>query len=169
MRHAIIIGLAACAFAAPAASQTRKTILVGYLENAIILPSGMSMKAKMDTGARTTSINAVDIERFKVKGEEWVRFTVKAKGRKVRMTRKVYRISRIRRTRVGVVERPVVLIGICLAGYYKLAQVNLTDRSNMSYPLLIGRRFMATGRLAIDSAAKYVGKPVCAAAPKKAK
>ena len=37
--------------------------IVGYLENATILPIGLAMKAKMDTGADVTLIHAVDIVR----------------------------------------------------------------------------------------------------------
>lgn len=163
--HCIV--LAACVVAAPAYSQARKATVVGYIENAVILPAGLRMKAKMDTGARTTSIDATDIERFRRDGKEWVRFAVRVKGRKVAFTRRVLRISRIRRTRTEVVQRVVVALGICVAGYYKHTEVNLGSRSNMLYPLLIGRRFMSTGRLLIDSSAKFRGKAICPNAPSK--
>jgi hypothetical protein len=139
----------------PATAQQGKLRVVGYLENAVIVAAGLPMKA------RTTSIHAINIERFRRDGRWWVRFTVAVGDRKVTFERRIFRISRIRRTRVGVVERVVVKLGICLAGFYKLAQVNLTDRSNMNYPLLVGRRFMQSGGLAIASGREFVGKPVC--------
>ena len=60
----------------------------------------------------------------------------------------------VRRAGIALQERPVVRLGLCIAGYYKNAEVNLTDRSNMSSPLLVGRKFMAAGGLVIDSAHK---------------
>ena len=152
----------------PAHAAPRLITIVGYLENAVIslrnLPD-LAIKAKMDTGATMTSIHAVDISRYTKNGEEWVRFKVEAGGRSVFFRRRLVRTIRIRRAGTPVVERPVVRIGICIAGYYRLAQVNLTDRSRLSTPLLVGRRFMAPGRLAIDSDKTYLGAAVCPGAP----
>lgn len=166
--------LAACAAtaiilaSAPALAATRSITIIGHLENAIIPLRGipdLALKAKMDTGADMTSIHAVDIKRYTKKSKKWVSFLVRASGRAIRFRRRLVRTTRIRRAGVGVVERPVVRIGICIAGYYRLALVNLTDRSRMSTPLLVGRRFMAPGRLAIDSSETYLGSPVCSGAP----
>ena len=155
-------------FSGPALAAPRPITIVGYLENATILLRGLpdlDIKAKMDTGATMTSIHAVDIRRYTKNDETWVRFTVKAGGRSVVFRRRLVQTVRIRRAGTAAVERPVVRIGICIAGYYRLAQVNLMDRSGMGFPLLVGRRFMAPGRLAIDSAKAYLGSAVCPKAP----
>ena len=152
----------------PALAAPRPITIVGYLENATILLRGLpdlAIKAKMDTGATMTSIHAVDIGRYTKKGETWVRFTVKAGGRSVVFRRRLVRTVRIRRAGTATVERPVVRMGICIAGYYRFALVNLMDRSGMGFPLLVGRRFMAPGRLAIDSEKTYLGSAVCSRAP----
>ncbi len=147
-----------------ARADARPITIVGYLENAVVVLRGLpdlAIKAKMDTGADMTSIHAVNIERYTRDGREWVRFTVKTGDRSVIFRRRLVRVVRIRRAGVGVVERPVVRMGICIAGYYAPTQVNLTDRSKMAFPLLVGRRYMAPGRLAIDSARTYLGSPAC--------
>ena len=152
----------------PALAAPRPITIVGHLENAMIPLRGipdMAINSKMDTGADMTSIHAINITHYTKNGEEWVRFTVRAGGRGVIFRRRLVRTARIRRTGTAVVERPVVEIGICIAGYYRLAQVNLTDRSKMSTPLLVGRRFMAPGRLVVDSSEAYLGSPVCPGAP----
>ena len=149
---------------------SRPITIVGHLENAAVVLHGLpdlTMKAKMDTGADMTSIHAVNIERYTKNGEAWVRFTVEAGGRSVVLRRRLVGTVGVRRAGTAVVERPVVRVGICIAGYYGLIQVNLTDRSTMSSPLLVGRRFMAPGRLAIDSAKTYLGSPVCPRAPER--
>ena len=146
----------------PSRADPRPITIVGHLENAAVVLHGLpdlTMKAKMDTGTDMTSIHAVKIERYTTNGEAWVRFTVEASGRSVVLRRRLVGAVGVRRAGTAVVERPVVRVGICIAGYYGLVQVNLTDRSKMSSPLLVGRRFMAPGRLAIDSANIYLGSP----------
>ena len=64
-----------------------------------------------------------------------------------------------------IVGRPVVRLNLCIAGYNKLAKVNLANRTGMSFPLLVGRSFMKAGGLVIDSGQKYVGRPVCPGVP----
>ena len=145
MRTWIAATLAALVTLEVSAETPRMLTVVGYLEEATILPGGLPVKAKMDTGADVTSIHAVDIRRYKKNGEDWVQFTVDTGNRRMTFRQAVERIIRIRRAGTGIIERPVVRLGICIAGYYKRAQVNLADRSNMRYSLLVGRRFMSTG------------------------
>ena len=157
-----VFTLVAAALALASSGATAQSVrVVGHLQNTIVLPIGLSMTAKMDTGADMTSIHAVNIEKYRKGGRDWVRFNLEAGGRSVTVRRPVVRIVRIRRAGVGVVERPVVELGLCIAGYYKLAHVNLTDRSRMSYPLLVGNRYLRTGGLAIDPGSEYDERPVC--------
>ena len=167
MRILIYALLATMAMSGISAAKSRTLTVVGYLEDALILPVGLALKAKMDTGANVSSIHALDIRRYSKNGEDWVRFTVDTGSRRMVFRRRLERTVRIRRAGIATVERPVVRLGICIAGYYRNAQVSLNDRSGMTSPLLIGRRFMAPGGLVIDSATKNAGKPVCPAAPKK--
>ena len=94
-----------------------------------------------------------------------MRFTVDTGNRRMIFRRVVERIVRIRRAGATIVERPVVRLNLCIAGYNKLAKVNLANRTGMSFPLLVGRSFMKAGGLVIDSGQKYVGRPVCPGAP----
>lgn len=166
MRIILCVVLAALAILGASAAQSRMLTIVGYLEDAVILPSGLEIKAKMDTGADFTSIHAVNIEKYRKDGRDWVSFIVNTGKRKMRFRRVVARVMRVRRAGTAIVERPVVRLNICIAGYNKLAQVNLANRTGMSAPLLVGRAFMKTGGLVIDSGQKYAGRPICAGAPK---
>ena len=161
MRIVLCAVLAALATLGASAAQSRMLTIVGHLENAVILPSGLELKAKMDTGADVTSIHALNIEKYRKDGRNWVRFIVDTGDRRMRFRRVVERIVRIRRAGTAIVERPVVRLDLCIAGYHKRAEVNLANRTGMSAPLLIGRSFMKTGGLVIDSGQKYVGRPVC--------
>ena len=149
-----------------AEAQSRMLTIVGHLEDAVILPSGLELKAKMDTGADVTSIHAVNIEKYEKDGRDWVSFVVETGDRRMRFRRAVERTVRIRRAGTAIVRRAVVRLHLCIAGYNKLAEVNLADRTGMSTPLLVGRSFMKTGGLVIDSGQEYVGTPVCPRARK---
>ena len=135
--------------------------IVGYLEDAIVLPIRLPMKAKLDTGADITLLHAVDIERYRKDGENWVRFTLEGGGRAVIVRRPLVRITRMRFAGNRVVERPVVQLGLCIASYYGLTQVGLIDRSKMKFRLLVGKPFMRSGGVVVDPASENVGRPIC--------
>ena len=161
MRIVLCAMLAAIVMLGISAAHSRMITFVGYLEDAVILPGNLPIRAKMGTGAGTTSINAVDIERYQENGENWVQFTVDTGEHRMIFRRAVERVVRVRRAGTAVVERPVVLLGICIAGHFQYGEVNLTDRSGMRFPLLVGRNFMGPGGLVIDSAQDFVSNPVC--------
>jgi len=142
-------------------AQPKKPIVMGWVERAILLPSRVPFLAKLDTGAKTTSINAQDVRAFKKNGRSWVRFTVRNKeGASASFERPVIRTSRIRRTGVGAVTRYVVSLHLCIGPFKTVAQVNLANRKNMRYQLLIGRRLMK-GRILVDSQRQFIVSPAC--------
>jgi hypothetical protein len=134
---------------------------VGWIEKALIYPGGVPFDAKLDTGAATTSINAVDIEKFDQNGQEWVRFNaVDKSGKRFPFERKLLGVAEIKRHQGPPQRRYVVKMGICVGNHYADTDVNLIDRSRFKYPLLIGRSFMA-GRLIPDPSAEYTVEPEC--------
>ena len=166
MRALLCAALTALVMLGASATEARMLKVVGYLEDAVILPVGLAIKAKMDTGADATAIHALNIERYLKDGRDWVSFVVDTGDRKMRFRRAVERIAKIVRAGTAMIERPVVRLRLCIAGYSKLAEVNLADRSNMGFPLLVGRKYMKTGGLVIDSGQRYAGNPVCPEASK---
>ena len=151
------------AMAAPASGQAKMS--VGWLEKVRIFPGNLLIHAKLDTGAKTCSLNAPHITEFSRDGEKWVRFGVTNKyGDKITLERKVNRVASIKRHGVEVQKRFVIHLAICLGTLYKEVEVNLVDRRDFLYPMLIGRSFMA-GNLVVDPAAKYTTKPSCKETP----
>ncbi len=53
---------------------TRKLEIVGWVENALLVGPDINLKAKLDTGAETSSLDAVIIKKFRQRGKRWVRF-----------------------------------------------------------------------------------------------
>ena len=162
MRTLICPVIAAVMVVGASAAPARMLTIVGYAEDALILPEGLAVQARMDTGARMAAINATGIERYSRDGEDWVRFTVEAGDRATVFHRRIERRVIVRRAGHADAEQLVVRLGICIASHYRDAEVRLANRSNMTYPLLIGRRLMASAGLAIDSAVQFLSKPVCA-------
>ena len=133
----------------------------GWIEKVRIFPGKLVMKAKLDTGARTSSIHAEEVTRFERDGNSWVKFTVKDEHGKIKeLEREVHRIVKIKRHEQEPEERPVIFLGICLGDTYRKTEVNLADRSNYAYDLLIGRVFMDE-HFAIDPSSKYLLKSNC--------
>src|SRR5690606_25676617 len=51
-------------------------VVVGWVEKGLILPEEAVVKVKVDSGALTSSMHAVNMERFTRKGKRWVRYDV---------------------------------------------------------------------------------------------
>jgi len=120
-------------------------VVVGWIEKGLILPEQTAVKVKVDSGALTSSMHAVNLERFTRKGKRWVRYDVVVKdadtGKQVTMhfERPVYRQITVRGAG-GEDYRPVVKMRMCIGNRIYEEQFSLRDRSNMTYPVLLGRR-----------------------------
>lgn len=132
---------------------------------------GETLKAKMDTGALTASLSAKDIEKFTRDGDDWVRFRLATKDADGKVyEHKVSRMSKIKSRAdeeddgetVEVARRPVVDLELCLGDEKRTIEVNLVDRSNFNYPLLIGAKGLREFGAAVNPARRFVAdKPDC--------
>jgi hypothetical protein len=158
-KHIRYLALAALALLClPAAAQPT---LVGWVEPVRLGTEGMSLSAKLDTGADTSSLHARDITWIRRADGDWVAFDVIGDdNRKIRLERKVQRIAHVKKAAGGVQSRPTVLLGLCLGGVYRVTEVNLTDRTGFKLPVLIGRSFLA-GDFAVDSSRTHTIEPSC--------
>jgi len=150
-----------CSFPAAHAARPVAVPVAGWIERARLAPGAIELDAKLDTGARTSSLHAVNPRQFERDGKSWVAFDVVGNdGRSVRFERPVVRMAHIK-SALGTDEaRPTVTLGICIGSVYRITEVNLVDRSSLSKPLLIGRRFLK-GRLRVDLAHRYLLEPAC--------
>ena len=63
---------------------------------------------------------------------------------------------------VNVAKRPVVDLEMCLGNVKRTVEVNLTDRSNFNYPLLIGAKALREFGAAVNPARRYTAdQPGC--------
>lgn len=131
----------------------------------------LMVAAKLDTGAKTASLSARDIKRFKRDGETWVSFILAIDDTHERtFERPLARISKIKRRAADLDEedgksytaRPVIELELCMGNTLRSIEVNLTDRSAFQYPLLIGSEALKHFEAMVDPSLKYAaGKPGC--------
>jgi hypothetical protein len=153
-----LLGVLVLALSAWAAEKT----VVGWIENVRLYPGNFLVHAKLDTGAQSCSLDASNLQIFSRGGKKWVRFDLEERreGKKMTIERPLVRWAPIKRHNDEPQRRPVIKLGVCLGHIYKETEVNLVDRTNYQYPMLIGRKFLQ-GTFAIDPAAKYTVEPNC--------
>lgn len=141
--------------------QPLERVVVGYLERVRVFPGNFLVYAKIDTGARTSSLNARDIKYVERDGETFVRFSVTNRDNETQtFERPVIRKARIRDIGRPAQVRPVIMLGLCIGNIYRFTQVNLSNRAGFNFQLLVGRRFMVQ-RLLVDPVLQYTVEPTC--------
>lgn len=130
----------------------------------------VTINAKLDTGALTSSFGATDIQYFSKNGTDWVRFKPQIKGNEFpTIEKEIVRHSKIK-TRSDDVRknedklhssRPVIILDICFNGVLYPTEVNLIDRSRFNYPLLLGSAALVKYQAIVDPSLKYVSATKC--------
>ena len=135
--------------------------IAGWVEKVRIYPWAFDVKAKLDTGAKMSSLHCTCIQPIEKDGQKWVSFEVTSdNGETIRLERKVERTASIKRHFGESQERIVVRLGLCIGQVYKETEVTLVDRSGFNYQLLIGRSFMEGGLL-VDPLETFILPPRC--------
>ena len=105
--------------------------------------------ARIDTGALVTSINAIEVsitdgskEPEKNIGKKISFITINRDGRSQQFTGIIKRISTVRNSQ-GIEWRYIIELALSWKNVTKTVEVNLRDRSRMSYKLLIGRNWLS--------------------------
>lgn len=170
---AAFVGLSTLVHAEESGQRVPETL--GYVEWLVIQDTSLRLKARLDTGAKTSSLHAVNIEAFEKDGEEWVNFQIPLGDHEDQPTegeldhedvilefeRPVERTVLIKRKGAPSQKRYVVVMDFCIAGTTHTTQFSLTDRSKFSYPALLGRRFMSDDNILIDSADAFMAEQEC--------
>jgi len=101
-------------------------------------------KARIDTGATTSSLNATDIIEFERDGKKWVRFNFsKAMDNAQVIEAKIARTILIRQANNSEpTRRPIIELPVQLGDIKTLTEFTLADRSHMTFPVLLGRTFL---------------------------
>jgi hypothetical protein len=138
--------------------QPAEPLILGWREWLALPAFGIgAIKAKLDSGARSSSLSVVSVETFDRDGRLYARFLVRPRRRSERViTCEAPVIDRRPVTDSGghTSERWFVRTEIVLATERFETDINLTDRRAMLFPLLLGRAALG-GRFHIDPALSY--------------
>lgn len=121
------------------------------------------IKAKMDTGARSSALHAFDVSSFERDGEPWVRFEVhpwqRSNADAVEVEAPVADWRTVRSSNGSLERRPVVTTNLRLGERQFPMELTLTRRDEMGFRLLIGRQAIR-GHFLVDPDRSYIaGKP----------
>lgn len=132
----------------------RNKIIVGAVEWTVIDLGNEQLvaKARMDTGAATSSLGATEIAEFERNGKRWVRFKLND-GRTI--SQKLERFVNIRQAASASNSRPVVKLGVKIGEVAYIGEFTLADRSHLKYEILIGRNVLRD-LMVVDVARLYV-------------
>lgn len=116
--------------------------MIGWREMVSLPELGVSdMRAKIDTGARTSAIHAEDQEVFEVDGARWVRFRVPASRyhKRFRVEVPVLDLRDIKNTS-GIPEQRIVIRTLLVLGTHRWhIDLSLANREKMGFDMILGR------------------------------
>ncbi len=135
--------------------------IAGWREWVSIPEAGVPwIKAKLDTGARSSSLHAFDIEVLGEGTDERVRFWVRpwqaSSDDAVQVERPIHDRRTVRSSSGHTEQRIVVMLDIVVHGRAVPAEVTLTNRDAMGFRMLIGRQALRQG-FVVDSSRSFLG------------
>lgn len=117
------------------------------------------IKAKVDTGAKTSSLHAFFIEPYTKDGQPWVKFLLhpnqKDNDLEVECHSAVSDRREVSDSGGHKEERFVIESTIVLGKEVLIAELTLTDRDSMSFRMLIGRNLLR-GAYAVDCGSSFL-------------
>ncbi|MCW8092612.1 ATP-dependent zinc protease family protein [Alteromonas sp. ASW11-130] len=134
--------------------------LVGALELCDLPKLAITdLNIRVDTGATTSSLHVDNIDEFEKDGELWVSFDIHPDihnvSKIVRREAKVVAQKKVKSSTATRERRYTIDTPIVMAGETWEIQLTLTDRSEMTYLMLLGREAMS-GHFIVDPEHDYI-------------
>lgn len=151
-------------FIGSAMANTTQTVY-GYIEKVTLVDHDLTLSAKLDTGAKSASLNATHIKEITKNGKSYLSFIVPSKQGdkhfeceyigKVNIKNRAEERRALKLLRISV-KRPVVLMVVKLGNQTRTIRVNLTNRKHFIYPMLLGREAIMAFNGVINPSQRYI-------------
>jgi len=139
-----------------ASRSAKQKIILGRIEWVRVGDANIPMQARVDTGAKTTSIHATNIKEEMINGVTHVRFdTYDDEGNIHTLLRPILSQQKVISTSGKTNRRYVIREKILIGGTIYDISVNLHNRGKLKYNFLIGRNLLI-GRFIVDVSLSYV-------------
>lgn len=140
-------------------------VIAGWVEKVRIENQDFDLKAKLDTGAKTSSIYATNIKPFKKDGKRWAKFTLllidsRGNEHEIDLEKPRSRKANVKNHDGNHDSRYVVELDVCFNGRKFVTEFTLADRSEYIYGILLGRQFLKRAAI-IDPNKTFLTTPSC--------
>ncbi|MDJ0895174.1 MAG: RimK/LysX family protein [Alphaproteobacteria bacterium] len=143
----------------PIRTGRRRLAEIGWREMVGLPDLGIpALRAKIDTGARTSALHAVDLQIEEEEGERWVEFHVPLPhvSRSKRCAAPIVDERQIKNTS-GVTEwRYIIETTLVLGPRHWHVEMSLADREKMEFDLILGRTAIRGRRLLVNPSKSYL-------------
>jgi hypothetical protein len=134
--------------------------IIGWREQLALPDLGIpEVKAKIDTGARSSALHAFDVETFERDGKPMVRFKVHPYQRDAQRTvtaeAELIDQRQVRNSGGQAQVRPVIETTVELNGYTFPIELTLTNRDSMGFRMLLGRQAVRR-RFLVDAGKSFL-------------
>ena len=136
-------------------------LIIGWREWIALPDLGIArIKAKVDSGARSSSLHAFDIEPFTRGGVDWVRFKVhpvqRSDAETVALETQILEMREVRSSSGKATLRPVILTRVTLHNRSWLVELTLANRDKMGFRMLLGRQAFRR-KFLVDAGRSWLG------------
>lgn len=119
-----------------------------------------SIKAKIDTGAKSSSIHTFDLKTYSKHGKDFARFKIlpmqRSDLRVVEAESEIVEFRNVKSSNGEVALRPVIETNITMLGKTWPIELTLASRDEMGFRMLLGRDAFR-GRFLVDVSLSYLG------------
>jgi len=117
-----------------------------------------AIRAKIDTGARTSALHATNRRQVTIGGRDWIEFHVPIPGtpRTTRCRAPVHAVRSIKNTSGIAKERYIIETDLVLGDRRWTIELSLADRENMGFDLILGRTAIRRRRLVVNPGKSYL-------------
>lgn len=140
----------------------KRPLVIGWRELIALPDFGItSMRAKIDTGARTSALHALDQQRFEKDDQPWVQFRVPIPGapRTSRFSAPVLDERDIKNTS-GEPETRIVIRVLLILGWHRWhVEASLANREKMEFDMILGRTAIRRRGITVNPGRSFLAGP----------